>query len=51
MGAVTGLADLSYAPMVTIHILPSSTGANSGLGGAINLAATDDARNCFSVTG
>jgi hypothetical protein len=43
MGAVTGLVDLSYAPTVTIHILPSSTGANPGLGGAINLAATDDA--------
>jgi len=37
------LIDMSNRPSVTIHILPSSLGANPGLGGAINLAATDDA--------
>jgi Domain of unknown function (DUF5753)/Helix-turn-helix domain len=36
------LVDLSYLPTMMIHILPSSIGANSGLGGAINLAASDD---------
>jgi hypothetical protein len=37
------LVELSRQPTVTIHVLPSSIGANPGLGGAINLAATDDA--------
>jgi transcriptional regulator with XRE-family HTH domain len=37
------LIDMSHRPTVTIHILPSRLGANPGLGGAINLAATDDA--------
>jgi transcriptional regulator with XRE-family HTH domain len=37
------LIDMSRRPAVTIHVLPSSQGANPGLGGAINLAATDDA--------
>ena len=37
------LLDKSQRHAVTIHVLPSSLGANSGLGGAINLAATDDA--------
>jgi hypothetical protein len=37
------LVDMSRRPAITIHILPSSLGANPGLGGAINLAATDDA--------
>jgi transcriptional regulator with XRE-family HTH domain len=37
------LIDMSCRPAVTIHILPSGQGANPGLGGAINLAATDDA--------
>jgi transcriptional regulator with XRE-family HTH domain len=37
------LVDLSRRPAVTIHILPSRHGANPGLGGAINLAATDTA--------
>jgi transcriptional regulator with XRE-family HTH domain len=37
------LIDMSHRPAITIHILPSSLGANPGLGGAINLAATDDA--------
>jgi transcriptional regulator with XRE-family HTH domain len=37
------LIDMSRRPAVTIHILPSGQGANPGLGGAINLAATDDA--------
>jgi hypothetical protein len=35
------LADLSHRIMV--HILPGRVGANAGLGGAINLAAADDA--------
>lgn len=37
------LVDMSRRPSITIHVLPSSLGANPGLGGAINLAATDDA--------
>jgi transcriptional regulator with XRE-family HTH domain len=37
------LVDMSRRPAITIHVLPSSQGANPGLGGAINLAATDDA--------
>jgi hypothetical protein len=40
---VARLVDLSYRPTVTIHVLLSRHGANAGLGGAINLAATDDA--------
>lgn len=36
------LVDLSRLPTVMIHVLPSSAGMNCGLGGAINLAATDD---------
>jgi transcriptional regulator with XRE-family HTH domain len=37
------LVDVSQRHTVAIHVLPSSLGANPGLGGAINLAATDDA--------
>ena len=37
------LVELSDLPTVTIHVLPSSQGASSGLGGAIQLAATTDA--------
>jgi transcriptional regulator with XRE-family HTH domain len=37
------LIDVSHRPTITVHVLPSSQGANPGLGGAINLAATDDA--------
>jgi Domain of unknown function (DUF5753) len=37
------LVELSDMPTVTIHVLPSSHGANPGLGGAIQLAATADA--------
>ena len=37
------LVALSDMPTVTIHVLPSSHGATSGLGGAIQLAATADA--------
>jgi len=37
------LVDLSDLPTVTIHVLPSLHGANPGLGGAIQLASTDDA--------
>jgi hypothetical protein len=37
------LLEASRLPNVSLHVLPSSAGANPGLGGAINLAATDDA--------
>jgi hypothetical protein len=37
------LAELSLRPRILVHILPGKLGANAGLGGAINLAATDDA--------
>lgn len=37
------LVALSRLPTTTVHVLPSTVGANAGLGGAINLAATDDA--------
>lgn len=37
------LIELSDLPTVTIHILPSAADANPGLGGAIQLDATDDA--------
>jgi transcriptional regulator with XRE-family HTH domain len=37
------LLEVSSLPTVNLHILTSSIGANPGLGGAINLAATDDA--------
>jgi transcriptional regulator with XRE-family HTH domain len=37
------LVELSHRPTVTIQIVPTKMGANIGLGGAINLAATDDA--------
>jgi hypothetical protein len=40
---LTRLVALSDMPTVTIHVLPSSQGANPGLGGAIQLAATADA--------
>jgi transcriptional regulator with XRE-family HTH domain len=40
---IARLLALSDMPTVTIHVLPSSHGANPGLGGAIQLAATDDA--------
>ena len=37
------LVELSARPRILIHILPGKLGANAGLGGAINLAATGDA--------
>jgi transcriptional regulator with XRE-family HTH domain len=37
------LVELSTRPRILIHVLPGKLGANAGLGGAINLAATDDA--------
>lgn len=37
------LLELSELPHVSLHILPPGNGANPGLGGAIQLAATDDA--------
>ena len=36
------LLEMACRPTVAIHILPSSLGANPGLGGAINLAAADN---------
>jgi uncharacterized protein DUF5753/helix-turn-helix protein len=42
-GQMTRLVELSDMPTVTIHVLPSSQGANPGLGGALQLAATADA--------
>ena len=39
---IARLAELSDMPTVTIHVLPSAHGANPGLGGAIQLAATAD---------
>jgi Domain of unknown function (DUF5753)/Helix-turn-helix domain len=45
------LIELSHLPTVTIHILPSSHGANAGLGGPINLAATDDAPELLGTDG
>jgi Domain of unknown function (DUF5753) len=38
------LLEVAAIPSVALHVLPSSLGANPGLGGAIALAATDDAR-------
>jgi hypothetical protein len=40
---VARLVALSDLPTITIHVLQSAHGANPGLGGAIQLAATDDA--------
>ena len=37
------LLELSERPQFHIHVLPSRLGANAGLGGAINLAATGEA--------
>jgi hypothetical protein len=37
------LLEVSQLTMVSLHVLPSDLGANRGLGGAIQLAATDDA--------
>lgn len=42
-GQMARLVELSDMPTVTIHVLPSSHGANPGLGGALQLAATADA--------
>jgi transcriptional regulator with XRE-family HTH domain len=42
-GQMARLVELSDMPTVTIHVLPSSHGANPGLGGAIQLAAAADA--------
>ena len=39
---IARLLELSRFPLTTVHVLPSAVGANAGLGGAINLAATDD---------
>jgi transcriptional regulator with XRE-family HTH domain len=40
---VARLMELSYRPTIMIQVLPARGGANAGLGGAINLAATHDA--------
>jgi transcriptional regulator with XRE-family HTH domain len=37
------LVELSRRPQILIHVLPGKLGANAGLGGAINLASTNDA--------
>lgn len=37
------LVEVADIPTVSLHVLPSKLGANPGLGGAIGLAATDDA--------
>jgi hypothetical protein len=37
------LLELSDMPTVSVHVLPSAHGANPGLGGALQLAATADA--------
>jgi hypothetical protein len=42
-GQMARLVELSDMLTVTIHVLPSSHGANRGLGGAIQLAAAADA--------
>ena len=42
------LLELSRSPHVHIHVLPSGIGANAGLGGAINLAATDTFEHLLS---
>jgi hypothetical protein len=39
---VARLLEISYLPTVALHVLPATLGANTGLGGAINLAATHD---------
>lgn len=39
---IARLLEVSELPTVALHVLPSSLGANPGLGGAIGLAATDD---------
>jgi len=40
-GQIARLVELFKHRKVNIHVLPSSAGANMGLGGAINLATTD----------
>jgi hypothetical protein len=45
------LVELGSKPTVMVHVLPSSVGANPGLGGAVNLAATDDAPELFLSDG
>jgi hypothetical protein len=42
-GQLARLVELSRRPQILIHVLPGRLGANAGLGGAINLAATNDA--------
>jgi transcriptional regulator with XRE-family HTH domain len=45
------LLDIADLPTVALHILPSDIGANPGLGGPINLAATDDAPELLGSDG
>jgi len=45
------LVELSRLPTVMIHVLPSSLGANAGLGSPINLAATDHAPELLLTDG
>jgi hypothetical protein len=45
------LVELSHHASNTVHVLPSILGANVGLGGAINLAATDDGPELLASDG
>jgi transcriptional regulator with XRE-family HTH domain len=45
------LLEVSGTPSVALHVLPSELGANPGLGGAIGLAATDDAPELLASSG
>jgi transcriptional regulator with XRE-family HTH domain len=50
-GQMARLIELSRLPTTTVHILLSRLGANGGLGGPINLAATDDAPELLGSDG
>jgi transcriptional regulator with XRE-family HTH domain len=48
---LTHLADLAERPDISIEVLPSSTGANAGLGGGFQLASCDGAPDIVNLTG
>lgn len=48
---LTRLADLSGRPNISIHVVPSSTGAHAGLGGALNLASGDGGPDVLHMDG
>lgn len=48
---ISQLIELSDLPTVMVHVLRASLGANPGLGGAIQLAATDDAPELLGSDG